>query len=381
MAKKKDISESAIDGIISDLSKLGLGKQFRIGSQYEKAETIPTAYYELNEAIGIIGPDGSTNSGGIPRGKLIEIFGPEGGGKSNIALGVMANAQKMGYACALIDVESSFNAERATQLGIDVDSLLVGSGFDNGEHALAAMEKIILSKRFAVVVLDSTAALIPKAELEGEIGDHHMALLARLLSQGVKKIVDACDKTKTAAIFINQVREKPGVSYGNPESTPGGKALKFYSSLRIRVASKGVSNLIKKGDEILGGLSAAKIVKNRFAAPHKDCEFIIYYTDYVPGASDQIYDYARKTDYLPTPENVENKLKGKIIKKSKDKYRYSDTVVEGESEFKSALIELGLIEEVYNVVMENSPNPDPKLVDLGSRLQEELAELELANES
>jgi recombination protein RecA len=370
--KKTQIDETAVEAALNALGS-GFKKKFRKACDYEQAETIPTKYPEINKAIGIIGPDGTTNSGGIPLGYVVELYGPEAGGKTNIALGVIGNAQNMGKLCALIDVEQAFNPDRAGQIGVDVDSLVVGDNFESGDDALESMETLIKTGRFSIVVLDSTAALIPKAEIEGNIGDVHVATLARLMSQATKKIMDACKKHKTTAIFINQIRENVGVMYGPTETTPGGKALKFYSSLRLKVASVGAggkSTIVKNDEgEIIGGNSKAKVMKNRFAPPYNDCDFIIYYTDYTPSAIDKLFALGRKTDWA-----VEDK-KGKIIAMRKGEYKFNDYMAEGDQVFKQGLFDVGMVEALYEAVYQSADDKEEVQI-LYSDLMQQLKEFE-----
>jgi len=258
--------EKALDKAVGRIQKqFGEGAIMRLGdSNTLDVEVIPTGCLPLDLALGV---------GGIPRGRIVELYGNESSGKTTLGLHIIAEAQKKGGIAAFIDAEHALDPRYAENLGVRIEDLLISQP-NNGEEALEITESLIRSNAIDVVVLDSVAALVPKAELEGEMGDSHVGLQARLMSQAMRKLSGAISSSKTSAIFINQIREKIGVMFGNPETTPGGRALKFYSSVRIEIRR---SQTIKDGSEVIGSHARAKIVKNKVAAPFKQCEFDIMY--------------------------------------------------------------------------------------------------------
>ena len=295
MSDKKRALEMALATIEKQFGK---GSIMRLGEDVAKlqVDTIPTGILTLDLALGV---------GGVPRGRVIEIYGAESSGKTTIALHIIAEAQKSGGIAAFIDAEHALDPLYARNLGVDIDNLLISQP-DTGEQALEIAEALVRSGAVDVVVIDSVAALVPRAEIEGEMGDAHVGLQALLMSQALRKLAGAISKSRTTAIFINQIREKVGIMFGNPEVTPGGRALKFYSSVRMEVRRL---ETLKNGTEIIGTRTRIKIVKNKIAPPFKQADFDIMYGEGV----------SREGNILDLGVDLD------IVKKSGAWYSYQDT--------------------------------------------------------
>lgn len=314
MADDRDKKAKAIDLAISQVDRqYGKGSLMRLGDDRPtlKGNVISTGCFSLDIALGV---------GGVPKGRIVEIFGPESGGKTTLALHIIAEAQKTGGFAAFIDAEHALDPEYAKNLGVDIDELLISQP-DMGEQALEITETLVRSGALDLIVIDSVAALVPRAELEGDMGDSHMGLQARLMSQALRKLTGTVSKSNTCVIFVNQIREKIGVVFGNPETTPGGRALKFYTSIRMDIRRIGA---IKEGTDIIGNRTRVKVVKNKMAAPFKISEFDIMYGKGISYIGD-ILDLA---------------IKGDIIQKTGSWFSYGDIRIgQGRENAKSYLEE------------------------------------------
>ncbi|MDP1619472.1 MAG: recombinase RecA [Candidatus Moranbacteria bacterium] len=289
--KKAGENNKAIETVVDSIKeKFGEGIIMKLGDvKRVDVESIPTGSVSLDIALGI---------GGIPRGRVIEIYGPESSGKTTLTLHIIANAQKAGGVAAFIDAEHALDPEYARKIGVSINDLLISQP-DNGEQALDIVEALVNSGAISVIVIDSVAALVPKAEIEGDMGDQHMGRQARLMSQALRKLTSIVAKSNCTVIFINQIRMKIGVVFGNPETTTGGNALKFYSSVRIEVRK---AAQIKKGEEIVGNRVKVKIVKNKVAPPFKATEFDIMYNEGISASGDAL-DTAVKYEVIAKKGN------------------------------------------------------------------------------
>jgi recombination protein RecA len=338
VAMVTDAKGKAIESALANIEKkFGKGSIMRMGEQVrEEIGAISTNCISLDAAIGV---------GGFPRGRIIEVYGPESSGKTTLALQVVAQAQKLGGVAAYIDAEHAMDPDYAEKLGVSIDDLLISQP-DSGEQALDIAETLVRSASIDVIVVDSVAALVPRAEIDGEMGDSHMGLQARLMSQALRKLTSTISSTNTCFIFINQLRDKIGVFFGSPETTTGGKALKFYASVRLDIRRIGA---IKEGDKIVGNRTKVKIVKNKVAPPFHECEFDIMYGEGI----------SREGDLLDLAVN------NNIVEKSGAWFSYSgERLGQGRENVKNMLKE--------NTEMYNRIEHDVK-VKLGLIVSEEAA--------
>lgn len=324
MSSKEEVSPNLSDVVAGIEKQHGKGSIMILGSKnFVPVDVVPTSSLALDVALGV---------GGIPRGRVIEIYGPESGGKTTLALQIIAQAQKLGGKGAVIDAEHALDPAYARRLGVDVDHLFVSQP-DNGEQALEITESLIKSGKIAIIVVDSVAALVPRAELEGDMGDPQMGLQARLMSQALRKLTAITNQTKTILIFINQIREKIGVMFGNPETTTGGRALKFYSSVRLDIRK---IQIIKDGDKAIGADTRIKVVKNKVAPPYTEAEVRMIYG----------YGISREWDLLKLGEEH------KVLDKSGTWFSYKgEKLGQGMEQARQALVaKPSLAEEIDTVL-------------------------------
>lgn len=350
-----DEKKKALESVLAQIEKdFGKGSVMKLGSNSKlNIESIPTGSLGLDVAVGI---------GGMPRGRIVEIYGPESSGKTTVALHSIAQAQVHGGIAAFIDAEHALDPVYAKALGVDLEELIVSQP-DTGEQALEIAESLVRSGAVDMIVVDSVAALVPKAEIEGDMGDSHVGLQARLMSQALRKLAGAINKSKCIIIFINQLREKVGIMFGNPETTTGGRALKFYSSIRLDVRK---IDVIKQGDSILGSRTRVKVVKNKVAPPFKQCEFDIIYGQGISKAG-EIVDIGSNLG---------------VIKKSGSWYNFNEVKLgQGRENVKTFLLDNPeIMNEIEGLIRQNlqaANSPEEELEDKpkGKKVEEKIEEI------
>ena len=349
MANLNDNRQKALDEALKKIERnFGKGSVMKLGEKVDtKISTVPSGSLALDVALGV---------GGYPRGRIIEVYGPESSGKTTVALHAIAEVQKKGGVAAFIDAEHALDPKYAAALGVDIDELLLSQP-DTGEQGLEIADALVSSGAVDIVVIDSVAALVPRAEIEGEMGDSHMGLQARLMSQALRKLSGSINKTKTIAIFINQVREKIGIMFGNPETTPGGRALKFYATIRLEVRR---AEQIKSGTEIMGNRTKIKVVKNKVAPPFRTAEFDIMYGEGISQVG-EIIDMASEKD---------------IVNKSGAWYAYKgERIGQGRENAKKFLLEHPEMRaEIEKLVRDEYGIGDKKAVEIIAEEKDEMIE-------
>ena len=349
MANLNDNRQKALDEALKKIERnFGKGSVMKLGEKVDtKISTVPSGSLALDVALGV---------GGYPRGRIIEVYGPESSGKTTVALHAIAEVQKKGGVAAFIDAEHALDPKYAAALGVDIDELLLSQP-DTGEQGLEIADALVSSGAVDIVVIDSVAALVPRAEIEGEIEDSHMGLQARLMSQALRKLSGSINKTKTIAIFINQVREKIGIMFGNPETTPGGRALKFYATIRLEVRR---AEQIKSGTEIMGNRTKIKVVKNKVAPPFRTAEVDIMYGEGISQVG-EIIDMASEKD---------------IVNKSGAWYAYKgERIGQGRENAKKFLLEHPEMRaEIEKLVRDEYGIGDKKAVEIIAEEKDEMIE-------
>ncbi|MFZ2847316.1 MAG: recombinase RecA [Trichococcus flocculiformis] len=349
MANLNDNRQKALDEALKKIERnFGKGSVMKLGEKVDtKISTVPSGSLALDVALGV---------GGYPRGRIIEVYGPESSGKTTVALHAIAEVQKKGGVAAFIDAEHALDPKYAAALGVDIDELLLSQP-DTGEQVLEIADALVSSGAVDIVVIDSVAALVPRAEIEGEMGDSHMGLQARLMSQALRKLSGSINKTKTIAIFINQVREKIGIMFGNPETTPGGRALKFYATIRLEVRR---AEQIKSGTEIMGNRTKIKVVKNKVAPPFRTAEVDIMYGEGISQVG-EIIDMASEKD---------------IVNKSGAWYAYKgERIGQGRENAKKFLLEHPEMRaEIEKLVRDEYGIGDKKAVEIIAEEKDEMIE-------